>query len=187
MSIQQLSANQQAMMHQMATLTTAACNPPAPPAHAPFNVPPITQFSILAIGAMQTGSGLRQDCDHTPGGWQGCEGRGPHTPFANYTARQASSGIPGAIPGGIPPPSGRGGAGAWGASHSNIVKQFANMDTCFSCGFDAEDGHTLKTCSCKWQCPNHQKGYDQSNSQAYIAVGYNACTKAMHKSQYPNF
>ncbi len=52
-AIQQLSINQQAMMHQMATLATTTCNPPALPAHAPFNVPPITQFFIPAIGAIQ--------------------------------------------------------------------------------------------------------------------------------------
>jgi hypothetical protein len=51
-AIQQPSANQQTMMQQMAALPTTMRNPPAPPAHAPFNLPPITQFSVLAIGAM---------------------------------------------------------------------------------------------------------------------------------------
>jgi hypothetical protein len=187
MAIQQLSANQQAMMHQMATLATAMHNPPAPPTHAPFNVPPITQFSVPAIGAMQTGGVWRQDCNRTPRGWQGHGGHGPHTPFANYIARQAGSGISITIPGGIPPPAGRGGGSARGALHSNIVKQFSNMNACFSWGFDVEDRHMSKTCPREWQRPNHQEGYNQPNSQAYIAAGYDACTKAMNKSQYPNF
>jgi hypothetical protein len=50
-----------------------------------------------------------------------------------------------------------------------------------------EDGHTSKTCPAIWRHANHQEGYDRSNAQQYIAAGYDACTKAMHKIQYPNF
>jgi hypothetical protein len=56
----------------------------------------------------------------------------------------------------------------------------------FSCGFDVEDGHMSKTCPAAWKHTNHQEGFDQNNASQYIAAGYNACTKAMHKSQFPD-
>ncbi len=61
------------------------------------------------------------------------------------------------------------------------------MNACFSCGFDVEDRHTSKTYPAIWVCANHQEGYNRSNAQQYIVAGYDACTKAMHKTQYPNF
>ncbi len=48
-----------------------------------------------------------------------------------------------------------------------------------------EDGHTSKTCCATWWCGNHQEGFDCNNANQYIAVSYNACTKAMHRSQFP--
>jgi hypothetical protein len=79
------------------------------------------------------------------------------------------------------------GTGPANASHSNIIKRYANMNACFSCGFNVEDGHTSKTCPAIWRRANHQEGYNRSNAQQYIAAGYDVCTKAMHKTQYPNF
>ncbi len=69
--------------------------------------------------------------------------------------------------------------------YSNIVKQYANWSVCFLCGFDMENGHTSKMCPWQLQCANHQEWYDRANANQYIAAGYNACTKAMHKSQLP--
>ena len=54
------------------------------------------------------------------------------------------------------------------------------------CGFDVEDGHTLKTCPAPWRRVNHQEGFDRNNAGQYIAAGYGAFTKAMDKSQLPN-
>jgi len=71
--------------------------------------------------------------------------------------------------------------------YSNIVKRYANMNVCFSCGFDVENGHTSRTCPQAWRHANHQEAYDQSNAQQYIDVGYDACTKAKHKTQLPTF
>ena len=119
---------------------------------------------------------------------QGVQGgrRNTHTPFANYVARQGGSSLPTIAMQQVPglPFTGTGPANA---SHSNIIKWYANMNACFSCGFNVEDGHTSKTCPAIWRCMNHQEGYDRSNAQQYIAPGYNACTKAMHKTQYLNF
>ncbi len=44
---------------------------------------------------------------------------------------------------------------------------------------------TSKTCPAPWRRTNHQEGYTRANSGQYIAAGYDACTKAMHKSQLP--
>ncbi len=70
--------------------------------------------------------------------------------------------------------------------YSNIIKKYANWNVCFSCGFDVEDGHTSKTCPVLWRRANHQEDFDQNNAGQYIEGGYNACTKAMHKSQLPS-
>jgi hypothetical protein len=70
--------------------------------------------------------------------------------------------------------------------YSNIIKKYSNWNVCFSCGFDVEDGHTLKTCLTLWRRANHQEGFDRNNVGQYIGVGYDVCTKAMHKSQLPN-
>ena len=69
----------------------------------------------------------------------------------------------------------------------NIVKRYANMNVCFSCGFDVENGHTSRTCPQAWRRANHQEAYDRSNAQQYIDAGYDACTKAKHKTQLPTF
>ena len=67
----------------------------------------------------------------------------------------------------------------------NRIKRYANWNVCFSCGFDVEDGHTSKTCPAHWRRTNHQEEYTHANSGQYIAAIYDACTKAMHKSQLP--
>ena len=69
-------------------------------------------------------------------------------------------------------------------AYLNIVKRFANMNVCFSCGFDIKDGHNSTTCPPLWRRPNHQVGFTRSNAQQYINAGYDACTRAMHKTQY---
>jgi hypothetical protein len=69
------------------------------------------------------------------------------------------------------------------AEFSNIYKQHNNWNVCFSCGFDVEDGHTSGTCPFKkW---NHQVSYTCDNAQQFIAVGYDSCTKDMHKAVLP--
>ena len=67
--------------------------------------------------------------------------------------------------------------------YSNIIKRYANWNVCFICGFDVEDGHTSKTCPVQWRQANHQEGFNRANSNQYTAAEYDACTKAMHKSQ----
>ena len=45
--------------------------------------------------------------------------------------------------------------------YSNMVKQWANQNVCFSCGFDVDDGHTSATCTRKKA--GHQDGFTCSN------------------------
>ncbi len=181
----QLAANQQTMSQQIAAFANAARAPPAAVKFpTQFNIPPISNFQGGGNrggrrGGQERGNG---------GGRQGLQGRGRNTPtpFANYFARQGGGGLP-TIPAQPVPGLPFAGTGPANAYHSNIIKRYANMNACFSCSFDVEGGHTSKTCPAIWRRVNHQEGYDRSNAQQYIAAGYNACTKAMHKTQYPNF
>ena len=110
-------------------------------------------------------------------------GRNVRTPFANRTGGQ----------GGLPPVGGSGGTGGGvtpfaqqtmtrnaAPMYSNIIKRYANWKVCFVCG------HSSKTCPWQLRRANHQEGYDRANANQYIAVGYNACTEAIHKSQLPH-
>ncbi len=152
-AINQLATNQQAMLQKIAAFVNAAR---APPAAVQFP----TQFTIPAVGNFQGGGYC--------GGRRGRRGRGDRrgrqvqsgghntrTPFANYIACQAGGGFPATTPlqtPGMPFME----AGPANASHSNIIKRYANMNACFSCGFDVEDGHTSNTCPASWRHKNHQ-------------------------------
>ncbi len=125
-------------------------------------------------------------------GGQSCGGgRGQRTPFATHMQNQAqgcggrgnSGGIP-IAPGGavlVGPPA------TQAAAYSNITKKFANWNVCYTCGFDIEDGHTLVTCPRGWRKPNHQEGFNQNNTQAYIDAGWKPSTKGRQKTQFPGF
>ena len=90
---------------------------------------------------------------------------------------------------GIPPfvlcPGQPGNARNMAPAYFNIVKKFNNMNYCFSCGFDVENSHTLKTCCYEKRHINHQEAANRSNAQQYIEAGYDACTKAKHKLILP--
>ncbi len=66
---------------------------------------------------------------------------------------------------------------------SNVYKQYNNWNVCFSCGFNVENGHMSITCP--FRKMNHQQAYTHKNAQQFIAVGYDACTKGMHKTILP--
>jgi hypothetical protein len=199
-TINQLLANQTAIMSQMAAVTAQmAALAVVPPlaqntcAYAPreqFYVPPIQQVAVpmqqpfSAAGAYPAGrGGQRGGHGRNQGGRQG--GRSC-TPFAD--AMQGAGAAPmmtAMIPfgGGIvqPPPRMR----QWRKKldFSNIYKIHNNWNVCFSCGFDIEDGHTSITCPFKrW---NHQDLFTHGNAQQFIVVGYDPCTKGMHKMVLP--
>jgi hypothetical protein len=187
-AISQLAANQHAMQQQFAAFTNQR-NTTYQPAQAAQ--PPITQFSILNFAMFPA-----EGCG---GGTRGGRGRGGHTnfmttsgcniptPFANFVGRGGQ--------GGLPPIGGecrRGSSVApftqqnmqrnMAPMYSNITKRYANWNVCFSCSFDVEDGRTSQTCPAPWRRATHQEGYNRNNLGQYIAAGYDACTKAMHKS-----
>jgi hypothetical protein len=67
---------------------------------------------------------------------------------------------------------------------SIIVKDFANQDVCFSCGFDVDDWHNSATCTNRK--PGHQTGFTRSNWQEYERANHQFCRRAMHKTMYPS-
>ncbi len=68
--------------------------------------------------------------------------------------------------------------------YSNVVKQWANQNVCFSCGFDVKDWHNSSSCPRKK--PGHQDGFTRTNYLEYERANHQFCRKAMHKTMYPN-
>ena len=69
------------------------------------------------------------------------------------------------------------------ASVPNPVKQFNNLNYCFSCGYDLEDQHMSKTCLDRTE--GHQAECNRNNVQQYMATGYFPSLKGQHKNQMP--
>lgn len=174
-TINQLAANQKIMEQQIAAFAARA--PPTEvqfPTQAAVQFP--TQFNIPPIGNYH-GGGTR--AARRAGRGQGDRGgrqsqsggQNTRTPFANYVARQAGGGLPIIAAHTVPGMPLMGAGGPANATHSNIIKRYANMNACFSCRFDVEDGHTLKMCPAAWRRADHQEGCNISNSQQFIAAG----------------
>jgi hypothetical protein len=199
-AINQLLANQTAIMSQMAAATAQmAALAVVPPlaqnarAYAPrkqFYVPPIQQIAVpmqqpfSAAGAYPAGrGGQRGGCRRNQGGRRGGCSR---TPFAD--AMQGAGAAPmmtRMMPrgGGIAQPPPKMQQRCKKLDFSNIYKLHNNWNACFSCGFDIEDGHTSIMCPFKWW--NHQNSFTCRNTQQFIVAGYDPCTKGMHKTVLP--
>ena len=147
-AIQQLNTRQQTMMQQMMTYANANTTRNPPTAHNP----PLTHFNIPTIGTFQPGGNAQGG--RRPGHGRGGRApvivpggrRAPCTPFANYLTRQGGMGasiVPAVVPG---VPGVDASARNTAPMYSNIVKRYSNMNVCFSCGFDVENGHTSRTC-----------------------------------------
>jgi hypothetical protein len=67
--------------------------------------------------------------------------------------------------------------------YSNVVKQWANQNVCFSCGFDVEDWHTSATCPCMKM--GHMDGFTHTDYMEYKRANHQFWRKAMHKTMYP--
>ncbi len=65
---------------------------------------------------------------------------------------------------------------------SNVMKQWANQNVCFTCGLDLENWHTSATCPCKKM--GHTDGFTHSNYMEYKQANHQFCHKAMHKTMY---
>jgi hypothetical protein len=181
-AINQLSANQSAIMSHMAALlfTPAPVNPTTRRTTAA--VPPIQQLTVPFH-------------QQIPGGRRGGGGRGRgrggqgRTPFADYMRTQqlriTSRGLDQIVPYGsgiVPfqPDVHNGPPAVQNPDYLNIYKRHNNWNVCFSCGFDIKDGHTFATCPFKKA--NHQQSFSRKNAQQFIAAGYDHCTKGMHKT-----
>jgi hypothetical protein len=166
------------MMQQFAMMsTTNTVNPsfcPEPTTQRNFIPSAIT---MLAPHQQWTppgggGSGSRRAC----GGRGRRPARIPHqgTPMSFASGNQL---IP-YIPAGIQPIQPQ------NPCYSNVVKQWANQNVCFSCGFDVEDWHNSSSCPRKK--PSHQDGFTRTNYLEYEQANHQFCRKAMHKTMYPN-
>ncbi len=191
-AINQLVANQTAMMNQMAAMQFS---PPTPARHTGqghLHVPPIQQLNILVPQAYVGGSfqpgqgqGRGQGGRSRQGGRGGGRGCMPCADHVQTLGR------------------GRGGQGFQGhggpkrtfigrvqqtrrVNPLNVYKVHNNWNVCFSCGFDVKDGHTSKTCPVHWRKMNHQDAYMRKNAQQFISAGYEPSTKGMRKTVLPS-
>ena len=67
----------------------------------------------------------------------------------------------------------------------NLMKRFANWNACYSCGFDAADGHTSQTCPQHLRKPDHDCYFTCQNAQQYVDTGYGCSTKNRNKTMLP--
>ena len=183
-AIQQLSANQTAMMHQMAAMAFAS--PPA--INTAYRVPPVPTINVPNAGYQQPRGGQR-------GGSRGGRGRGRNSRQRTTRGGQQYQGqqlqpMPG-IPLFAAPIAPLGGfqmaTPARRPEFSNTTKWYPNWNVCYSCGFDVENWHTSATCPADRRKENHQEGFTRENAQQYITAGYKPSTKAMHKNVLPTF
>ena len=190
-AIQQLSANQMAMMQQFTAFTVNN----QPPPRRNVQVPPVTNINIPQQqygGFQQTSGGFRQGHGGRQGG--GCshgDGRSGRRGgrIQNVYAQAPTTCIPQYIPqmGGpqqnymlgfnngsiVPAVAGRQATGRGGRqnpAYSNQYKIFNNWNVCYSHRFDVEDGHNSATYGNRKM--NHQEGFTCKNAQAYIDAGY---------------
>ncbi len=70
-------------------------------------------------------------------------------------------------------------------AYSNVVKQYANLNACYSCRFDVADGHTSMLCPPHLRKATHHIGFNCNNAQQYINLGHPCSTKNRHKIQFP--
>ncbi len=148
-AINQLSANQHTLINQMAAMSFN--NVSAPPQQ--YTALPIPQVNILAhatyaganAGGFNAGRGGHGRTGTGCGLKRGC-GQHQHTPFANHMCKQTQQGGHGRGRGNdsfVPTAPGRGTVAppAQCAYQSNLIKNFANWNVCYSCSFDIKDGH----------------------------------------------
>jgi hypothetical protein len=119
-----------------------------------------------------------------PGGFQGGNAGGPppyRTPpemnggYGPTGGYGMSPGHPGMSPGAqdnVQPP------------YSNVVKQYANWNACYLCGFDVSNGHTSMLCLPHLRKVTHQAGFNCQNAQQYNDLGYPCSTRMRHKMQF---
>ena len=187
-AIAQLSANQTAIMTQMAALSITPTQPP------------IQQITIPALqftgGTGGRGGGGYRGNNYGGGAYNGGYNGGYNTGGARGSygrgrgrgGRRGRESFSHATQGrsNIPPLFG-GNAPATGGIPNvpNPVKRFNNWNYCFTCGYDVEDNHTSKTCPMHWRRHGHQEDCNRNNVQQYAAAGHQPSVKGQHKNQLP--
>jgi hypothetical protein len=165
-AINQLLANQTAIMQQMAVMSFSS--PPSIVVPA-LNVPPIQSVTIPNQNLSNMGgfnqrnkTSSRRHLNNRCNGCRGSCGCG-QTLFATHMASpchrqgQQQCRFPRATtPGNVPPQQQWNHRGA-GVPYSNIYKHNYDWNVCFYCEFDVEDSHISITCPFQWV--NHQAGY----------------------------
>jgi hypothetical protein len=68
--------------------------------------------------------------------------------------------------------------------YSNLKKQFANWNICYSCGFDVADAHISMSCHAHLRKASHDIYFTHQNAQQYINLGHPCSTKNRHKTQF---
>ncbi len=63
---------------------------------------------------------------------------------------------------------------------SNVTKQWANQNVCFTCRFDVRNWHTSATCPHKKM--SHMDGFTRLNYMEYKWANQQFYCKAMHKT-----
>ncbi len=69
--------------------------------------------------------------------------------------------------------------------YSNVVKQYANWNACYLCGFNVGNGHMSMSCPPHLHKVTHQVGFVRQNTQQYIDLEYPCSTRMRHKTQFP--
>ncbi len=176
----QVMQNQSVLQSQIPAMSLARPPPvQAPPA---FIVPPVQQLAFLMQqpfqlpmqqqqyqqaagygqgqqGMFQGGHGGQGGRGHSRGGSHGTHQR--HHDFVSMICNQADMGPYQGQQGMFAPCNLFGGMGPFvpqapAKNNNNVLsKRFANLNTCFSCGFDVAEGHTSATCPFGWHKPNH--------------------------------
>ncbi len=198
-AINQLSANQTAIMSQMAAMSfTPATTHDTQTQQHMFQIPPIQQLAFPVQQSFQQAAfngsrrgGRNRRCGR---GGRGCTLFADHMRMTGGSSAMQHSVFP-PTRGGTQVPPIHGGAqmnpfqgGQQQArkkpDYSNIYKRYNNWNVCFACGFDVKDGHTSATCL--FRKANHQMSFTRGNAQQFIVAGYDPCTKGMHKTVLPS-
>ena len=203
-AIQQLSANQTAMMQQFTAFTVINHSPPT---RRNVQVPPVTNINIpqqqyggfpQPTGGFQQGRGGRQGGGRSHGGGHGgrrggrvqnayAQAPGGKPQYLPQMGGPQKNHMPGFNNGGIVPAvAGRQATSRGGhqnSAYSNQYKIFSNWNVCYSHGFDVKDGHNSATCGIRKM--DHQEGFTRENAQAYIDAGYAPITWRMHRNILP--
>jgi hypothetical protein len=150
--------------------------------------PPQAPFAPIQFGGNNFGSHGGQGCGRGQGRGRGhgppafTAGRAPPLMTIMAGRTPVFPGMHPATGGGYyaPPPPGH----VQAPPYSNLMKRFANLNACYSCGFNVANGHTSQMCPLHLRKPDHNEYFTWQNAQQYINAGYGCSTKMRHRSVF---